>query len=128
MWGWYRGDEHPHGYRDPSGCSRGDSSLGTDVAHTVMGVTVCVVEGSGVHWCMGYLSIIHTAVDQGLARIEHGGAHETTSLMILMKQEPLVHLPVSFLLHCRGILRSIEHPAILSTSTKYYNLHVCGLA
>ena len=128
MWGRYRGDKHSHGYRDPSGCSRGDGSFGADVAHTVMGVTVGVVEGSGVHWCMGYLSIIHTAVDQGLARIEHCGAHESTSLTISMKQEPLVHLSVRFLLHGRGILRSIEHPDILSTSTNYHNLNVCGLA
>lgn len=80
MWGRYRGDKHSHGYRDPSGSGRRDGTLSANVAQTVMGVEVGVMEGSRVHGCLGHLSIIHTAADQSLACIEHGGAHETASL------------------------------------------------
>lgn len=80
MWGRYRGDKHSHGYRDPSGSRRRDGTLSANVAQTVVGVEVGVMEGSRVHWCLGHLSIIHTAADQSLTGIEHGGAHKTASL------------------------------------------------
>ena len=81
MWGRYRGDKHSHGYRDPSGGGRWDGAFGADVAQTVMGVEVLIMEGCGVYGCCGHLSIIHTAADQSLAGIKHGGAHETASLI-----------------------------------------------
>lgn len=82
MWGWYRGNEHSHRYRDPCSSSRRDGTLSSDVAQTVMSVEVGVMEGSRIHGCCGHLPVIHTAADQSFTSIEHGATHETAALKV----------------------------------------------